>query len=212
MNLNINLEDYLHKIDLIFKHKNKKEIQMVYVMIFSVIFAFSYLLFWDSSFDIFMEKQSKINSLESKISIDNVYMKVNPQQKILRLNTQIIKANSEIATLKDNNEYIKHKIDTISSLIYNERAWGEYIYSISENAKKYSVKILNFKNSFALTGKSFGHMLDISVKSSGKYRNTLKFINSLEQSNLVVDIHGLSIDSGDLLTTDLNISVWGINY
>lgn len=212
MNLNINLEDYLHKIDLIFKHKNKKEIQMVYVMIFSVIFACSYLLFWDSSFDIFMEKQSKINSLESKISIDNVYMKVNPQQKILRLNTQIIKANSEIATLKDNNEYIKHKIDTISSLIYNERAWGEYIYSISENAKKYSVKILNFKNSFALTGKSFGHMLDISVKSSGKYRNTLKFINSLEQSNLVVDIHGLSIDSGDLLTTDLNISVWGINY
>jgi len=40
----------------------------------------------------------------------------------------------------------------------------------------------------------------------------LKFINTLEQSELVVDIHHLKIDAKENLNTDLNISVWGITY
>jgi hypothetical protein len=36
-------------------------------------------------------------------------------------------------------------------------------------------------------------VLDISVEVSGKYLNTLKFINSLERSDLVVDVHDLNI-------------------
>ena len=48
--MKINIEDYLHKIDNAFKGKEQKEIYMTYIMIASAIFAFSYLLFWDSSF------------------------------------------------------------------------------------------------------------------------------------------------------------------
>ena len=210
--MKINIEDYLHQIDRAFKGKTQKDVYMTYVMIFGVIFAFSYLLFWDSSFEHFEQKQTQITSLEDKIMSDNLYLKVNPESKIIKLEQDIKRTNAEVLVHKDNNAYIKNKIETISSLIYDERAWGQYLYSISTNAKKHNVKILHFTNSFAEDSGSFGHILDISIKSVGSYKNTLKFINSLEQSDLVVDIHHLNIQAKDTLNSDLNLSVWGITY
>jgi len=210
--MKINIEDYLHQIDSAFKDKTQKDIYMTYIMIFGLIFAFAYLLFWDSSFEHFEQKQTQITSLENKIMSDDLYLKMNPESKIVQLEADIKRTNAEVLIHKDNNDYIKNKIETISSLIYDENAWGAYLYSISKNAKKYNVKILKFTNNFAKDSSSFGHILDISIKSVGSYKNTLKFINSLEQSDLVVDIHDLNIQAKDKLNSDLNLSVWGITY
>jgi len=210
--MKINTEDFLHKIDVALQDKPKQEIQMIYLMVFAVIFAFSYLLFWDSSLEKFLDKIDKISSLTRKISVDEIYLKVNPTTKILKLDKEIKRYNDKILSLKDNNDYIKHQIETIPSLIYDKKIWGEYLYSISQNAKLHNVKILDFSNSLANNKNSFGHILDISLKSTAKFIDTLKFIDSLERSDLVVDIHHISIQSEDILYTDLNISVWGITY
>lgn len=210
--MKMNIENYLHQIDSAFKDKTQKDIYMTYIMIFGLIFAFAYLLFWESSFAEFESKQKQISSLESKITADQIYLKVNPQNKIVQLEQQIKQINADTIVKKDDNAYIKNKIEAISSLIYDERAWGEYLYSISTNAIKYDISILNYTNEFKQEQTSFGHMLDISLKSTGNYHNTLKFIDSLEQSNLVVDIHHLKIQAQDKLNSDLNISVWGITY
>jgi hypothetical protein len=212
INFNINIEGFLHSIDKAFKDRSKSEVQMIYIMIFGTIFSISYLFFWESSLEKFMTKLDKISSLMHKINSDKLYMKLNPEEKIIKLNNEIIKTNEKVMTLKENNEYIKHKIDTISSLIYNENTWGEYLHSISKNAKDYNIKILNFTNDIASEQSSFGHILDISLKSTGNYLDTLKFINSLEENDLVVDIHHLDIKANEKLYTDLNISVWGIRY
>jgi Tfp pilus assembly protein PilO len=185
---------------------------MIYVMIFGAIFSFSYFLFWESSLDGFHKKQTHINHLKTKIKIEKIYLKANSLQKIKQLQKKIIQTNKEIIVYKDNNNYIKNKIKTISSLIYNEETWGEYLYSISQNAKKYNVQILNFTNTLVKNKGDFGHILDISLKSSANFKDTLLFINSLETSSLVVDIHNLSIKADDKLYTDLNLSVWGITY
>ena len=113
---------------------------------------------------------------------------------------------------KRNNEYIKHKIETISFLIYDERAWGEYLDSITTNAQKYKLQINKLTNKYAKVGSSFGHILDITVETQGKFKNTLKFINALEQNNLVVDIHDFDIDAKETLNSEFEISVWGIKY
>jgi len=210
--MKINSEDFLHKIDVALQDKQKQEIHMIYVMLFGVIFAFSYLLFWDSSLEKFLDKIDHISSLTQKINLDKIYLKVNPATKIIKLNKDIKKYNDKILDLKDNNDYIKHQIETIPSLIYDKKIWGEYLYSISKNAKIHNVKILDFSNSLANNRNSFGHILDISLKSTAKFIDTLKFIDSLERSDLVVDIHHISMKSEDLLYTDLNISVWGITY
>lgn len=210
--MNIGFENQLQKIDLSFKHKSQKDIYMTYIMVFALIFAFSYLLFWDSSEADFQKQKSKVIAISSKINNDNIYLQRNPESKIALLNKEIKDAQNEILVYKDYNGYIKNKIETISSLVYDERTWGEYLHSISKNAKKYNIKIITFTNKLALNNSSFGHVLDISISSTGEYKNTLKFINSLEQSELVVDLHDFNIKADDTLYGDFNISVWGITY
>lgn len=210
--MKINIEDYLHKIDTALKNKEQKEIRMIYVMIFGGIFAFSYLFFWDSSEGNFQAKVNEISSIKSKINLDKNYLRINPETKIAKLQNEILAAQKELEQSKDKNQYIKRKIETISSLIYDERVWGEYLYTISNNARHYNIKINNFVNKYELNQSSFGHVMDIDLNITGSYKNTLKFLNSLEKSELVVDVHDLDIKAQDTLNSDLNISVWGIIY
>lgn len=210
--IHINIEDYLHAIDQAFKDKPKKDIYMYYIMIVSLVFGLSYMLFWDSSFDSFETTRKNVISLDQKINADKSFLQLNPESVIVQLDKEIKNLNLEIVASKENNSYIKSKIEAIPSLIYDERTWGEYLDSISKNAQTYSMKIKHFTNRYAAVDSSFGHILDISVKSTGNYKNTLKFINSLEQSDLVVDIHDFSIKAENSLSSDLNISVWGITY
>lgn len=206
------IEDLLHQIDHSLKTKSQKDVYMTYTMIFAIFFAISYLFYWESSFESFEAKNKEIIAVETNIRNDNLYLKYNTEAKITQLESEILQANNEMMMHKDNNAYIKNKIEAISFLIYDERAWGEYLHSISTNAKKYDVKILNFTNQLAQTNASFGHVLDITIKSIADYKNTLNFINSLEQSDLVVDLHDFTIAAKDGLNSDLNISVWGITY
>ena len=210
--MKINIEDYLQKVDNSFKDKAQKDIYLTYFMIFATIFAISYLLFWDTSVDKFKSTNAKIKTVEKNINLDNRYLKNNPEIKIAKLDRDIKNAKTALAANKENNAYIKTKIETISSLIYDERAWGEYLHSISKNAKKYNVKIIDFTNKYALHNTSFGHMLDITLETTARYKNTLRFINSLEQSDLVVDIHDINIKAEDHLNAEFKISVWGIAY
>jgi len=208
----INIEDYLHRIDLLFKDKTKKDIYMSYIMVFGIIFAFAYLLFWDTSESEFKQKTAQISSINTKIEADKIFLQMNPKTKIIFLEQEIENSKIKLLMHKDNNNYIKSKLETISSLIYDERTWGEYLYSISTNAQKYNIKMINFTSKNNENASAFGHMLDINIKSTGKFKNTLKFINSLEQNDLVVDVHGISIKAENKLNTDLNLSVWGIIY
>jgi len=210
--MKINIEDYLHAIDKTFEQKTQKDINMIYIMIVSIIFGFSYSLFWDSSVEELLKTEKSVSNLKQKINADQMFLRYNPETKLLQLDKEIAEINSKIIINKDNNAYIKSKIETISSLIYDERTWGEYIDSISKNAQKYNVKIKSFTNQYASTGHSFGHILDITISATANYKNTLNFINSLEQSDLVIDIHTMKITAAKKLQSDLNISVWGITY
>ena len=210
--MKINIEDYLHALDTAFKQKTPKDIYMIYVMIVAGVFGISYSLFWDSSFNEFESTRNAITQYGKKIDDNTKFLKFNPTSKIVALDKEIKLLKDEMVIHKDNNNYIKRKIETISSLIYDKRTWGQYLDSISKNAQKYNVKIKDFSNKYATQGSSFGHILDINIHATGNYKNTLKFINSIEQSDLVVDIHDLDIKAQKTLNTDLNISVWGITY
>lgn len=211
MSIGINIENYLHSIDSAFKKKSKKDIKLIYIMVAGVIFAFAYL-FWDNSIAEFKASQQQIDSLQAKIIVDKAYLQANPETVIAALNNEIKKIKIKLIDKKDQNAYIKNKIETISPLIYDERRWGKYINSISTNALKYNIKILEFKNNYATSSESFGHMLNLEIDITGNYKNTLKFINALEQSDLVADINNLEIKAQDRLNTNLKISVWGIKY
>jgi len=210
--MKINIEDYLHKIDSLFKGKEQKEVYMIYILIVAGIFGFAYLLFWNSSFEGFKRTRANVIRLDKQISSDQQYLAKNPKTKIAQLDREIKKLNNEMLQEKKNNAYIKSKILTISSLIYDKRAWGAYLDSITTNAQKYHIDINNLTDKYAKVGNSFGHILDISINAEGDFKNSVEFINSLEQSDLVVDIHDFNLTADKRLTSDLNISVWGIKY
>lgn len=210
--MKLNIEDYLQKIDNSFKEKTQKDIYMTYIMVFSIIFAFSYLLLWDVSEADFTSKRAQVVSLEGKISADQRYLQLNPQSKIKQIENQTKVAENKMLILKDNNQYIKVKIEEISSLIYDEQTWGHYLHSISIHAKKNNIKILNLTNEYVDNKEAFGHILDIGISTTGNYKNTINFINALEQSDLVVDLHTLDIQAQKQIDAKLNISVWGITY
>ncbi len=210
--MKVSVEEYLLNIDNAFKDKAKNEIYMTYFMIFGVILAFSYLLFWDGSEKDFNKTKKDVVAITKKISADKLYMQQNPKIDISRLNQAIQKAKDEAKAFKKNNDYIKEKIKSISELKYDKKAWGKYLHTISTNAKKYNVKILDFTNTFGNTDSSFGHILNITLVTSSNYKNTLNFINSIEQSNLVVDLHSLELKNSldNKLSGEFKISVWGI--
>ncbi len=205
------IEDYLYKIDNAMNQKSKKDLYLVYVLIIFSIIGVSYLTLFDSSKALFDQEHSKVERLQQKLNVDNQYLAANTLVKVAQLDKDISNLKKKYMVYKDYNDYIKYQIEQISSLFYDEQTWGEYIDSISENAKKYNVKILNFSNKYATNSTTFGHVLDIKIKTEGSYKNTLKFINSLEQSFLVVDLHEFSMKAEDKLYSDLTISVWGIN-
>lgn len=211
MNIELVVQNYLQKIDNFFKEKSQKDIYIVYSIIIAIAGAFSYP-FYDLSMNEFKITKDKIAGISAKINEDKIYITTNPEAKIDTLNRDIKTLQSKLLTLKDSNQYIKNKIETISSLIYDEKSWGAYLNSISINAKKHNIKIVNFTNKYSKNSESFGHILDIALQVKGNYLDTIKFINSLEKSELVVDVHDLSIKAQDTLNTNLNISVWGITY
>lgn len=210
--MKMNIENYLHRIDASLKKKEQKDIKMMYIMIFAGLVAFSYLLFWDSAEAGFDKITADVAAVESKIATDNYYLQLNPESKIAQLRSDIQKIEEQFGNMQNQNKYIKEQIETISSLIYDERAWGEYLHSISTNAKLYNINLVNLTNKYANNKNAFGHILDISIACDAKFSDTMKFINSLEQSELVVDIHTININAKNKLESNLHISVWGITY
>lgn len=212
MNFKLMIEETLQKIDSFFKEKSQKDTYIVYSMIVVVFFAAAYP-FYDLSMNEFESQKKKVQDITAKIDSDKLYLKVNTEAKVAMLVQEIKGLEVELVAQKERNNYIKEKIEAISSLIYDERAWGEYLNSVSINAKKHNIKIINFANSYSENNESaFGHVLDIALEVKGNYLDTVKFMNSLEQSELVVDVHDFNIRAQDALNTNLDISVWGITY
>ncbi len=206
------LENYLYKIDSAFAEKEEKEILMIYVMIFAGLFALSYFLFWESSEKGFKTSHSKVIDIQGKIAVDQNYLNINPPAKITVIESQTETYKQQLAQSQEDNEYIKFQIEKISELYYDEQTWGEYINSISRHAKTDKIHLLELSNSIADSNQTFGHVLDISIRANASYKNLLTFINHLEQSFLVVDLHDMNVEATEVLTADLKISVWGISY
>ena len=137
-------------------------------------------------------------------------MAANPIERIAQLEQETVAIQMDEQHYIQYNAYITAQIEQISSLYYDEKTWGAYLDSVSKYARGYNLKLLNYGNTLTTDNSSFGHVLDIHIKAEGTYKNTLKFINALEQSYLVVDLHDMTMTGEKKLTSDLNISVWGI--
>lgn len=208
--MKFNVENYLYSLDRSLSLKSERDKMMLFVMIFAGLFAFSYLLFWDSSEADFKASHEKAIAMETDLNNDKHYLEANPPERITQIEQETKAIELEHQHYIEYNTYIKEQLEQVSSLYYDERVWGGYLDSISKYARAYNVKLSLFGNTLTTDNSSFGHVLDITISAEGPYKNTLKFINALEQSQLVVDLHDINMTGEAKLHSDLNISVWGI--
>ncbi len=210
--MKFNLEQYLYPIDQSFANKSPRDIMMIYIIVAVGLVAFSYALFWDDAEAEYKKVHDERVKIEKKLTDDERYLQQHPETEIAKIEKEIEQIKLQTVAVQKKNEYINYKISQISELFYNEKAWGSYLDSISENAKKYHIKLSLLSNRKAKDKEKFGHVLDIQIQGSGKYRNIVHFINAMEQSKLVIDLHKLNLEAKKSLTFDINSSVWGITY
>lgn len=208
--MKLQLEDYLYSLDQSLALKSERDKMMLFVMIFATLFALSYFLFWEQSEKGFNESHAKAVMVEKDLNIDKEYLSANPPERITQIEQETVAIEQQHALYIQYNAYIKEQLERISSLYYDEKVWGAYLDSVSRYARAYNVKLDKFGNTLQTDNSSFGHVLDISISSEAPYKNTLKFINALEQSFLVVDLHHFNLTADEKLKGDLDISVWGI--
>jgi len=206
------IEKYLYDIDQSFAEKSEKDVKLIYAMVFVVLVMFSYLVFWESAEKGYNDIKAASKVVQDKIAVDKQYLLMHPESEITKLNQEIKQLNERLVVLKGENVYIKAEIEKIPELFYDEEIWGGFIDSIAEHAKRHKVKLTYFSNKLADDKTKFGHVLNIDIKSEGKYQNIIRFMNSIEKSKLVVDIHDLDMNASNKINLDLNLSVWGITY
>ena len=208
--MKFNIEDYLYSLDQALSLKSERDKMMMFIIICGSLFALSYLFLWESSEASFKTSHEKAIQMGSALTSDKNYLEANPIERIAQIEQETVAMQMEEQHYIQYNSYIEDQLEQVSSLYYDEKVWGGYLDSISEYARAYNVKLVAFGNTLTMDNSAFGHVLDITIKAEGAYKNTLKFINALEQSYLVVDLHHMDLVADKKLTSDLNISVWGI--
>ena len=206
------IEKYLYDIDQSFAEKSDKDVKLIYGMVFVALVTFSYLVFWDSAEKGYQDILAASKAVQEKIAVDKQYLAQHPESQITKLNQEVAQLNQNLEMLKGENVYIKVEIEKIPELFYDEEIWGSFIDSIAEYARRNKVKLNFFSNKLAGDKTKFGHVLNINISSEGDYKNIMKFMNSIEKSKLVVDIHDLDMNASRKIELDLNLSVWGITY
>ena len=210
-------EDVLEKLDNYFEEKKETEFYLMVLAVVAVVglISYSYLI-------PMTEKQLKKDlrtqkKLIKKIKKEKNYLAsvtVNGDQryKIKKLSNEIANLKIRYSDLKEINEYSDYQIQTLSELLFNEKNWAKFLDSISLKAKKNHVDIYLISNTFVNNKDSFGHVLEIGVECEGTYKNMIKFMNEIEESELVVDIYHIDMESDKDIKAKFKVSVWGINY
>lgn len=207
----------LEKLDSFLLSKKPSERNIIYISIFLIFFVLSFQYLFPITKKMVQKSKTKKQTIESKIMNDKNYIAsitINNDKEFLikKLNQEIKKLKTDFRNIKDKNDYVDFQIHNISALIYNEKNWAKFLDSIAGKAKRNSVDIDFISNEFIDNNKNFGHVLEIEIGCNGGFKNVIGFINSIEQSNLVVDIYGMELKSGYNIEANLKVSVWGINY
>ena len=132
--------------------------------------------------------------------------------KIKKLTREIAMLKQKYNDIKEINEYSDFQIQTLSELLFNEKNWAKFLDSITLKAKKNHVTISMISNKFINNKDHFGHVLEIGVECQGKYKDLIGFMNEIEESELVVDIYQIDMESNRSINANFKVSVWGINY
>ncbi len=206
----------IERIDEFFVRRTASERFLIITSIFALIIAISFEYLVPMSEGFLSKNKAKKEEIEAKILADKSYlnsMTVNgdPEYYVKFYQREIENAKQRFAAVQDKYNYLVHKIEELSYLLYNKKRWAEFLDSITKKANANNVDIDYISNTFLDTTHEFGHVLEIEVGCNGDFQNLVGFLNDIEQSDLVVDVYALEMEGANPTQLQFKVSVWGIS-
>jgi len=214
------LEDKLEALDTYFAPKKESEKWLMIFGVALVIGYIAYTYFLPYAEDRYKTTENAKKSLQSRIIANNTYLNSitvsgDREYYVKKYDRDIESKKKKIITVTKNIAFIDQNLAKLSDLLFNEKTWSKFLNSITIKAEEQNIDINYIHNAYVDTKGSFGHVLEIAVGCQGNYVDLVKFVNEIEQNTLVTDIYGTKFvpqKDSDMISADINISVWGINY
>ena len=214
------LEDKLEALDIYFAPKKESEKWIVILGVAGIIayLAYAYLLPYTEK--MYNKSETTKKSIQKSIINNNTYLNSitvsgDRNYYVKKFDDDIVRKKANIVNINNNIKFIDKNLEKLSDMLFNQKSWSKFLNSLTHKAEIQNVGIEYIENKYVKTKGSFGHVLEISMGCKGKYKNTVKFINEIEQNVLVTDIYGTEFtsdaNSSDVMA-DIKISVWGINH
>ncbi len=207
----------LRQIDEFFAQRKKSEKYLIYASIFLGIFLASYQYLLPYTEKLLKKAKNEKRAIQAKIDVDKAYLrgitvKGDELYYIKKYTQQIEDLKKSFLAINDKKEYLDNKIKELSYLLYNKKKWAQFLNSLTQLANKHNIEINYILNNFLDVTKTFGHVLEVEISCLGDFKNTIAYVNDIEQSDLVVDVYEMKMSSNMPIETLIKVSVWGINY
>ena len=206
------------KIDNYLNDKKSNELSAIFLLLFALIGFVAYSSIYPITEKMLKQSIKTDRNIEGKLRQEVSYLNSvsrNGDEKFY-INKILSELKRQKGALEDSvfaNSYVDNKLKNLSYLLYNDENWAKFLDSITFIAKEHNVNIKSIKNQFNEPNfQKIEQVLNINVDFSGDFNDVMKFINILEESELVVDIHKFKLESSSTINGTFEILVWGMKY
>ncbi|MDX1808111.1 MAG: hypothetical protein R3331_01095 [Sulfurospirillaceae bacterium] len=211
-------KNIFEKIDIALSNKKSSEISLILLMLFVFIGFISYAYVFPISEKKLKHTKRNLSFMDKKVINEQNYLRSVTRNGddtyfIKKSKKDLEDAKSRLEDTTYMNTYIDNKLKNLSYLLFNNQNWAKFLDSISLLAQKNNVHIKIIQNKINKPNlQKIEQILTLTVKFNGNFKNVMKFINSIEESKLVVDIYDLNLKGAAGIDGYVNIAVWGMKY
>ncbi|MDR2790348.1 MAG: type 4a pilus biogenesis protein PilO [Campylobacteraceae bacterium] len=207
----------IDKLDNYLSAKKVSEVYLIYLVTIGLIAAIVYFVIFPEAEVFYNKNTAVLNDITKRLNEEQSYISLN-EREVESLTSGIANDRALIQEARVENEYMDTKLHELSYLLFNDKSWASFMDRITALAKDYKINILKIENDFKdnkdLQNGKIEQVLNIDIDARGSFHGIIKFINALEESQLVVDVYESTIASNttNILETNVKLAVWGMLY
>ena len=215
----INFDNTFDRIDHFFINKKKSETLLIFLLVFVFVGFISYSYVFPMT-DSKLKQTTRISEdinkklLDEKNYLASVSRDGNENYMIEKTKQDIEKSKVLFEKTHLANSYVDEKLKQLSYLLFNNKDWANFLNTITQLAQKYAIHIKVIDNKVNEPNvQKIEQILNLKVEFNGDFYSTMKFVNAIEESELVVDIYEFNSTAVKKnLEGIMNIAVWGMKY
>ncbi len=202
------------QIDDFFNSKKPSEASMFLgVIALGIAYVVYQFIFLETDKNL-QSTQNQIMSVKQKINTERTYLSTHSMASLNKLKNDLKHKKIAFDDTIYKMSYVDNTLTELSYLLFDDQSWANFVDNISYLAKKYHVNIEEIGNKFYTpTFQKITHVVEVDVKSNAKTKNMVKFLNAIEESQLVVDVNDINLEKPkENIEGTFKIAVWGMKY